>query len=801
MAEKKLMVVIGAKATEFNKVMAAVQKDTRSISKAFKDVGKDLAYIGGGMTKAITAPVVAAATAAAGLVATLGWKRLVAIDSAKAQLEGFGYSLKDVERISEQVNRAVTGTVMTMAEGTSVAAGALAAGVKEGAELEAYIKRVGNAAVGANRPVEEMAMIFNRVQGGGRLMTRELNMIEQGMPGFSMTMAEHLGVPLAEFRKMVTGGKVSAAEFMAVMDDFAGDMADAYANTWEGMVANTKANIGIIGQSLLSGVFEQSKESIGEFLELLRSDEAKEWAKETGAKIAETFGEIVETVKNLIEWWGGLSDGTKKAITTIAGILVIAGPILLIAGKIFTAIGVLIPIISKIVAVVKILGSIIIGGVSVPILIVVAAIAAAIAIGVLLYKNWDKIKEMAIKVWGAIKDFFVNLWEGIKGAFSSAWEWIKKVFVDHHPAVLIYRHWDEIKEFFADLWDRVKEIFSNAIDSVVTFFTELPGRIGKFFLEDLPYMIGFAIGTVIRFFMELPGKIWEFLQAAWEKMGEWASSAWEWAKETGANIINSIVQFFSELPGKVWTFLTETYEKLTTWASDTWEKAKETGRNVVEGFINFTKELPGKLWNWLLETIRKVITWTGDLRKNAIEAGSKLFNSFIDEIKGLPSKLWNVLLDAANTLLNIGGQLWNNAKRVASNLWEGFKKGLGIASPSFIERAMDDIADRAKDLPGELQKEFSKLKMLDLAIGDIAISGERKGPHMLPFNPVQNTRDTHDTREVRLLIDLKNIPAHMDQGTLTEALRQVIRGGGIDRDLDEAGARSRRMVLAPQGGY
>ncbi|EHJ08248.1 hypothetical protein SS7213T_05101, partial [Staphylococcus simiae CCM 7213 = CCUG 51256] len=32
-----------------------------------------------------------------------------------------------------------------------------------------------DAAVGANRPVGDMVMIFNRVQGQGKLMTQELN--------------------------------------------------------------------------------------------------------------------------------------------------------------------------------------------------------------------------------------------------------------------------------------------------------------------------------------------------------------------------------------------------------------------------------------------------------------------------------------------------------------------------------------------------------------------------------------------------------------------------------------------------
>src|SRR5699024_2508619 len=39
-----------------------------------------------------------------------------------------------------------------------------------------------------------------------------------------------------------------------------------------------------------------------------------------------------------------------------------------------------------------------------PLLIVVAAIGAVIAIGVLLYKHWDEIKAKAIEVWNKIKE-------------------------------------------------------------------------------------------------------------------------------------------------------------------------------------------------------------------------------------------------------------------------------------------------------------------------------------------------------------------------------------------------------------
>ncbi|CEF19124.1 Tape measure domain protein [Staphylococcus xylosus] len=314
-----------------------------SIGESMSGVGQKAQDMGSSLTSSITKPALIAGTAMAGITAKLGFDRLVGLDSAKAKLEGLGYSTKEVGSITDQVAKAIQGGMTTMAEGTDVAAGALAAGVKEGKELQKYIKLVGDAAVGSNRPVSEMAMIFNRVQGQGKLMTEELNMVEEGMPGFSNAMAKHLGVSYDAFRKMVTEGEVSSKDFLTVMDDFAGGMAGAYSKSWSGMVQNTKAYIGQIGESLLGGVFEQAKGSLHEFESLLKSPGAQQWAKETGEKIGSAFSKLISGISSVIKWWQSLDGGTQKTLGGIVkwlGItLVTMGPVLTIFGKFTSMIG------------------------------------------------------------------------------------------------------------------------------------------------------------------------------------------------------------------------------------------------------------------------------------------------------------------------------------------------------------------------------------------------------------------------------------------------------------------------------
>ena len=324
-------------------MLGKLSKSFGSIGSGLQGVGQKAQDMGRSLSNSITKPALIAGTAMAGITAKLGFDRLVGLDSAKAKLEGLGYSAKEVGSITDQVAKAIEGGMTTMAEGTDVAAGALAAGVKEGKDLEKYIKLVGDAAVGSNRPVSEMAMIFNRVQGQGKLMTEELNMVEEGMPGFSNAMAKHLGVSYDAFREMVTNGEVSSKEFLTVMDDFAGGMAGAYSKSWQGMVQNSKAYIGQIGEAFLSSTFEKAKGGLHEFEKMLQSPGAKQWAAETGEKLGNTLESIGNGIKGLINWWQSLDGSTQKTLGGIVkwlGItLITMGPVLTIFGKMVSTIG------------------------------------------------------------------------------------------------------------------------------------------------------------------------------------------------------------------------------------------------------------------------------------------------------------------------------------------------------------------------------------------------------------------------------------------------------------------------------
>jgi len=144
--------------------------------------------------------------------------------------------------------------------------------------------------------------------------------------------------------------------------------------------------------------------------------------------------QAVAWLSKVCDWIAGLDDGTKKLIIAVAAVLAAAGPVLIFFGKVATGVGSIISVGSKLVGGIggligKVGGA---GGlipalaaIPAPVWIIIAVIGAAIAIGVLLYKNWDEIKEWAGKTWENIKNTVGSAVDAIKGFFGGIIDFVK----------------------------------------------------------------------------------------------------------------------------------------------------------------------------------------------------------------------------------------------------------------------------------------------------------------------------------------------------------------------------------------
>lgn len=173
-------------------------------------------------------------------------------------------------------------------------------------------------------------------------------------------------------------------------------------------------------------------------------------------KAASFIGKITEKLR-------ALTPAQQETIMKILGVVAAIAPVLIIGGKIISGIGTLVSVIGTVVGV--------LGG---PLTI---AIAAAVAAGVLLYNNWDKVKAFAQKLWNGIKTAFQNIksaivdtWNNVKSATTTAWNNIKEGISNGitNAKTTVTNIIDGIKSKISSTWDTIKSKTSSAFNSIKT---------------------------------------------------------------------------------------------------------------------------------------------------------------------------------------------------------------------------------------------------------------------------------------------------------------------------------------------
>ena len=162
-----------------------------------------------------------------------------------------------------------------------------------------------------------------------------------------------------------------------------------------------------------------------------------------GATLAKNLTPLIEKASDLI---GKVSERLRKltpqqteTIMKILAVVAAIGPVLTIGGKLISGIGTIISVLGTVIGV--------LGG---PLTLAIAAVVAA---GVLLYKNWDKVKETAIKVKDGVVTAFNAIKTGVQNAITAV-----QTKIDALKA-----KFEELKNKVTSIWDTIKGIFTGEI--------------------------------------------------------------------------------------------------------------------------------------------------------------------------------------------------------------------------------------------------------------------------------------------------------------------------------------------------
>lgn len=194
-----------------------------------------------------------------------------------------------------------------------------------------------------------------------------------------------------------------------------------------------------------------------------------------GEALAPIIQKVVAGLQVLVNWFNSLSPKMQTVIAVIGVIVAAIGPVLVILGTIASAIGSIITLVGTLGPALGALGGVF-AALAGPVGIAIAIIAALIAIGVLLYKNWDVIKAKAIQlknqvvaafnqfkaqvaaIFNGIKAQALAIWNGIKSAVTTAANTIRNTVSNAFTA---------LKGRVSAAWNAIKTAITHPIQTAV----------------------------------------------------------------------------------------------------------------------------------------------------------------------------------------------------------------------------------------------------------------------------------------------------------------------------------------------
>ncbi|VJB33285.1 TMP repeat family [Streptococcus pneumoniae] len=242
-----------------------------------------------------------------------------------------------------------------------------------------------------------------------------------------------------------------------------------------------------------------------------------------------------------------------------------------------------------------------------PITWIIAAIAALIAIGVLLYQNWDTVVEFAKTAWQGLCDFISGICRAIGEFFSGLWTKLQEIF-------------EPIGQWFG-------EKFQQAWDAIVNVFTPIGSWFGQRWAD-----VTSALANIGAWFTDMFQKAWTGLTNIFSKLGSWFGERWNDVTSVLANVsswfgnmftsaynavknaFSSIGGFFSGVWSTVQSIFVNAGQKVGSAVGGAFRSAVNavlgTIENVVNGFIGMingvlgvVRNLPGLGWVGSVSTV------------------------------------------------------------------------------------------------------------------------------------------------------------------------------------------------------
>lgn len=342
--------------------------------------------------------------------------------------------------------------------------------------------------------------------------------------------------------------------------------------------------------------------------------------------------------------------------------------------------------------------------------IVSLVIAAVVAIGYLVYRNWDLIKAKAQELWKAIteawngiceatsnawnsmcetissvwesivttvsnfinacKEVITGIWNSICEATSTAWEFIKNIVtfgvmaiasIIEAMAILISAPfmfvWENIKEYVFMAWEYIKGVVSAGINYVSNIINTVLTVVFNTFSSVWNSILN-VCSTVWNTISTIAITVWNAIKAFFLAWFNWyvstAISIFNIVKNVATTVWNAI----SNVANIVWSAIKSFFLAWFNWYVSTVTSIFNIVKNVITTVWNAIRAITSAVWN----SIKAVIT--------------SVLNAISSTVRSIASSIKSAVTSAWNSIRSITSSTWNSIRSVTSSVWNSIKNAI-----------------------------------------------------------------------------------------------------------------------------
>lgn len=598
-------------------------------------------------------------------------------------------------------------------------AGALGFSAEDTAEA---IGLMANAGIKSTQAGTALRTIMNNLAGEIKICGASLGettIATTNADGSMRDLSDILSDCRTAFSGLTESEKANTAEALVGKNAMSGFL--ALMNAGEQDVQKLSSAIANCNGSAVS-MAEIMQDNLSGQITILKS-QLQELAISFGDMLMPLIRKIVSAVQSFVDRLNEMDEGTRKAVLAIGAIVAALGPFLVILGTTISKIGTAMQGFTTLAAGIKKLAvgvdgasglfgklGAAVGGVSAPVLAVVAVLATLTAAFMHLWNTNDGFREAILSTWSKIKDTvsgfcqgiverlnalgfeFTDILDVLKTAWDAFCSMLASLFegVFNHIANILSTVTGVITGIldvfigiftgnWSQAWTGVREIFCSVWNGISSFFTNI--------LDVIRGIADVALGWFGTSWNEVWTNVKTFFENIWNGIVSFFTSVWDGlcnTVQTAVMLIGSILQAAFDIITLPFRFIWENCKETITGA---WENIKST----VSTAINTVFSVISAVMTAIQTVIRSVWDAIHAKVSAVVNAISTTVTTVFNAIKSVASTVWNGIKTAIssvvdgisskvssvfNSVRNTTTSVFNGIKSTAASVWNGIKNAI-----------------------------------------------------------------------------------------------------------------------------